>query len=522
MNMFDRAIATLSPKTAVKREVARKQLEVLNSGYSNYGASFEKKSMVGWNYGGGSSREDVEDNLPQLRERCRDLYMGVPLATGALKTYRTSVIGAGLTLKPKVDYEALRISEQQAEELEKQINREWNLWSDSVDCDAARLSNFYELQQLAFLNWTMSGDVLILLPTWKRAGSIYDLRVNMIEADRCYTPPGKDRPDDRIVDGVERNDRGEIEAYYIAKRHPKGRFGMYNQEFTRVSAYGARTGRRNVLHLMNRERIGQVRGVPLLAPVIECLKNMGRYSEAELTAAVVASYQTIFIETENDTNEEPFGEILPEDQQVDREDRGTVEMGSGAIVDLAPGEKAKLVSPARPNTAFDGFISSLCKQIGSALELPQELLLKTFTSSYSASRGALLEAWKTFDMYRDWMVSGFCQPIYEEWMTEAVAKGRINAPGFFQDTAIRKAYTKAEWYGASRGQIDPLKEVQAAQVRVQCGFSTGTKEAMELTGTDFRDNVAQMKQEARMTSEVTGTQQAKENADRGEEEDDES
>jgi capsid protein len=161
MNMFDRAIATLSPKTAVKREVARKQLEVLNSGYSNYGASFEKKSMVGWNYGGGSSREDVEDNLPQLRERCRDLYMGVPLATGALKTYRTSVIGAGLTLKPKVDYEALRISEQQAEELEKQINREWNLWSDSVDCDAARLSNFYELQQLAFLNWTMSGDVLM-------------------------------------------------------------------------------------------------------------------------------------------------------------------------------------------------------------------------------------------------------------------------------------------------------------------------------------------------------------------------
>jgi capsid protein len=107
-------------------------------------------------------------------------------------------------------------------------------------------------------------------------------------------------------------------------------------------------------------------------------------------------------------------------------------------------------------------------------------------------------------------------------MTEAVAKGRINAPGFFQDTAIRKAYTKAEWYGASRGQIDPLTEVQAAQVRVQCGFSTGTKEAMELTGTDFRDNVAQMKQEARMTSEVTGTQQAKENADRGEEEDDES
>ena len=502
MNIFDRVVTAVSPEAGLKRLGARKRIELLeNSGYSNYGASHSKKSMKGWLYGGGSSKEDIEDNLPTLRQRSRDAYMGIPMATGALKTYRTSVIGAGLSLKPKIDAEALNITEEQAEQLEKQILREWNLWADSTDCDAARLSNFYEQQQLAFLNWMMSGDVIALLPAWKRPGSVYDLRINLIEADRIFTPTEKTW-DDKVVDGVEKNDRGEVVAYYIAKTHPLAQNG-YQQEWDRVLAYGNRTGRRNVLHLMNRERIGQVRGVPLIAPVIEALKQLGRYTEAELVAAVISGYLTVFIEKESNTPESPLGEMIPEEQQIDREDPATIEMAPGAIVDLNEGEKANAVSPGRPNSNFDGFVSAISKQIGAALELPQELLMKMFNSNYSGSRGALLEAWKTFDMFRDWMVSGFCQPVYEEWMAEAVAKGRIRAPGFFSDPAIRKCYTNAEWYGPSRGQIDPKKEVEAAQLRVENGFSTATKEAMELTGTDYSDNMKQRKKEFRMMQEYS-------------------
>ena len=33
------------------------------------------------------------------------------------------------------------------------IEREFALWADSPACDLERLDNFYELQQLAFLNW---------------------------------------------------------------------------------------------------------------------------------------------------------------------------------------------------------------------------------------------------------------------------------------------------------------------------------------------------------------------------------
>lgn len=509
MNIFDRAVSAVSPERGLKRMAARKKMEVLNSGYSNYGANHTKKSIMGWNYAGGSSREDIEDNLPTLRQRSRDLYMGVPLATSAIKTYRTNVIGSGLSLKPKIDCEALGISEEQGEKLTKQIYREWNLWADSTDCDAARLSNFYELQQLAFINWLLSGDALALLQSWKRKRSVYDLRINLVEADRCSTPPDKERPDGRIIDGVEMNSRGEVVAYHICNRHPLGRQGV-ERKWVRVSAYGAQTGRRNVLHLMNRERIGQCRGVPLLAPVIESLKQLGRYTEAELIAAVINGYLTVFIEKSNENGGNPVGEVVREDEQIDQRDDTTIEMGPGVMIDLSEGEKANAVTPGRPNSNFEGFFNAISREIGAALEQPQELIMRHFSSNYSASRGALLEAWKAFDMFRDWMVSGFCEPIYQEWFAEAVAKGRIQAPGFWNDPAIRRAYAGSEWYGPSRGQLDPKKEVEAAEMRVKNGFSTATKEAMELTGTDFQDNMAQIKRENRMKQEagLTGQEQS--------------
>lgn len=502
MNPLERVIEAISPGRALRRELARRKLELVqNSGYSNYGANRYKSTAKGWMDGGGSSREDIEDNLPTLRQRCRDLYMGVPLATGAIKTYRTSVVGEGLSLKPKINGKSLGMSDREAEEIEQQILREWSLWADSTDCDGARQSNFYELQQLAFLNWLMSGDVLVMLPTWKRRGSIYDMRIHLVEADRCMTPPGmRNDLDDKIVDGVERDRNGEVIAYHIAKKHPLGR-SLGKQDYVRVEAYGKRTGRRNVVHLMSRERIGQVRGVPILAPVIEALKQIGRYTEAELVAAVVSGLMTTFIETE-DPGGNLLGEMVPEEEQIDPGNKGTIEMKPGGIVELAPGEKANAVMPGRPNTSFEGFVAAISKQIGAALELPQELMMKQFTASYSASRGALLEAWKTFNMYRDWMGSGFCQPIYEEWLCEAVARGRVKAPGFFADPAIRRCYMAAEWYGPSQGQLDPKKEVEAAGLRVQYGFSTGAKEAMELTSTNFAENCVQIRREREMQREA--------------------
>ena len=174
----------------------------------------------------------------------------------------------------------------------------------------------------------------------------------------------------------------------------------------------------------------------------------------------------------------------------------------GMIADLPKRTKAKSVTPGRPNTAFDAFVMSLVRQIGSALGIPAEVLFLNFESSYSASRGALLEAWKLFRYWRSWWVTNFCQPIYEEWLSEAVLKGRVIAPGFFDDPAIRYAYSWADWTGPSQGQLDPVKEVKAAVLRVENGFSTRQQETAELTGGDWELNHRQRIKEEAMRKEA--------------------
>lgn len=501
MNVIDRAIEMISPKSALKRMEARQRINILNSGYSNYGASTTKKSMIGWSYGGGSAREDIQDNLSVLRQRSRDLYMGVPLATGAIKTMRTNVVGRGIRLKSVIDREFLKLSEEEARAIESKIEREFSLWADSTSCDIERLDNFYELQQLAFMNWLISGDVIVTLPTTKRINMPYDLRINLIEADRLSNPNNLGNLDNKIVGGVEMNDTGEVVAYHISKHHPLSR-NNNKITWTRIEAYGNKTGRKNVLHIMNRERIGQRRGIPFLAPVIESLKQLGRYTDAELVAAVVSGMFTVFIEKESASNDNGFGEIVPQEEQVDANDESTLELAPGAIVDLNEGEKAHDMNPGRPNANFDGFVTAICRQIGASLEIPYELLLKHFTASYSASRGALEEAWKMFKMYREWLATDFCQPIFEEWLCEAVAKRRVSAPGFFGNPLVKKAYCGTEWNGPARGLLNPVQEVNAAEKRVANGFSTRSTETMEIMGGDYYKNIQQLRQEEKLLKEV--------------------
>ena len=110
----------------------------------------------------------------------------------------------------------------------------------------------------------------------------------------------------------------------------------------------------------------------------------------------------------------PFDEVgdgQDADDQVSY-DPNEYEMGSGTMLILNPGESVEMIETKRPFNGFEAFFKAMCKQIGAALEIPAELLIKEFTASYSASRAALLEAWKAFKMYRNWFASSFCKPVY--------------------------------------------------------------------------------------------------------------
>ena len=513
MNFLDRCIAAVSPERGVRRAAARTALDFYNSGYGNYGANTEKKSMRGWMYWGGSPKEDIEDNISILRQRSRDAYMGVPIAAAALKTLRTNVIAGGLMPAPQIDGDFLHLSQDEVEALQAQILREFALWADGPGCDADRIENFYELQQLAFLSYLMNGDSFALLPVKEATETQpYSLRVRLIEADRICSPDLYDRLQpcdvrgyhvDSIVQGVETDAEGTVTAYWICSRHPLSSLAAQSGEltWTRVEAYG-QSGRQNILHVMNRERAGQRRGVPILAPVLESLKQLGRYTEAEITAAVISSMFTVFIKSATVQNGNPIGQMIPQQDLIDTQDENSIEMASGAILSLNPGEEAQFADPKHPNSAYDTFFNAMAKEIAAAIEMPVEVLLKQFTQNFSSSRGALNEFWRVCGMKRDWFAADFCQPIYNAWFAEAVARGRISAPGFFADPAIRKAYTLAKWNGPSRTALNPSQEVEAAIKRVNAGFSTAQDEAAQLTGTNYYKNIRARVIEASRMREV--------------------
>lgn len=516
MNLLDRAINYISPAAGARRLAARKMMDIVNSGYDEGGASHTKKSMRGWTAIAGSPKDDIDVNLPTLRARSRDLFMNAPLGTSALRTSKTNVIGPGLKLKPRIDAKLLGLTDDQADEWEQQVEREFLLWAESKHCDALRMNDFYDLQGVAFLGCLMNGDAFSIFKRAKKTSWMpYSLRLHVIEADRVSTPwsnvtigggiEGKNPTNgNSIVSGVEIDNDGAVVAYWIANTYPisTGLDSSKSREWARVEAFGSKTGCPNILHLIETERAEQRRGVPYLAPVIEALKQITRYTEAELMASVIAGMFTIFVKSKGPSSENPFGSMIPDEQKVAPSDPNVYEMGAGAINILEPGEEIEVANPGRPNSQFDAFVSALSRYIGAALEIPQELLQKSFQSSYSAARAALLEAWKVFRTRRAWVAKEFCQPVYEEWLAEAVAIGRIKAPGFFNDPIIRRAWSRADWNGPTPGQIDPLKEILAAAKRVELGVSTRERETIEISGGDFDQNVKQQAREVKLMLEA--------------------
>lgn len=514
-NMMDKAIAYLWPDRAARRAVARKTLSVIDSGYGNYGANLTKRSMRGWRYYGGSPQEDIEDNLDVLRQRSRDAYMGIPIAAAMIKTMRTNVVCSGLVPTPQVDADFLGLDEKQADELQAQIVREFNLWADSTDCDADGVDNFWELQMLAYISELMNGDAFAVLPYDEQPWKPYGLQVRLIEADRICSPDKYDRlaPCEvnghsvyRIVQGVETDKMGRVVAYWICDRHPLAKLDHNELKWQRIEVRGELTGNRNILHIMKRERAGQLRGVPMLAPVLESLKQLGRYTEAELDAAMVASMVTVMIQKDSPSTTAPFGQVPLEaakDSSTPPDELG-IELAPAAIFDLAPGEKANMLDPKHPTTTYDGFVTAEAKQIGAAAEIPVEVLFKSFSSNYSASRGALNEFWRVCDMERSGFANSFCQPVYERWFAEAVARGRINAPGFFNDPAVARAYLGCRWNGPARTNLDAKSEIEAATLRIQSGISTAEQETAQMTGGSYAANIRQRKREIKQMEEATG------------------
>ena len=525
MNMRERLTTLFNPEQGAKmhreriteewKRFAGEMLDTVKtasaSGYKYHGASKTKNSLIGWITGGGSAEDDIDRQGSVLRVRSRDLYTGGGLGRGAPSTMVTNVVGWGIRPKPKIDYKVLGISEDAAAEWEEAALREFNMWAKTKMCDATRQHNFWDLQELAFRSELVSGDVLALFGMKENPRNPYQTTIRLIEADRLSTPESQGGESEakntdgggRIIDGVEIDSDGAIIRYHIATYHPLQEETPDEITWQAVDAYGKDTGMPNVLHLMTAERPEQHRGVPFIAGMIEQIKQLDRYLDAELAASIVAAMLTVFI-TSDGTDDDGYDSINDSIAEEDKvtDDSLHIELGNGNVYELPPGKKAEKIGESRAPTAFDSYTRQIITILGSGCEIPYEVLMHVYNSNYTAANAARLDFWRVVTKYRERFTQGFNQPIYEAVIAEAIALGRLDAPGFFDDPIIRDAWCGCQWVGTSRGHVQPVQEANAAVTRMNAGITTGEQEAMEYGGTDYLENVAQRGREIKAWQEA--------------------
>lgn len=458
------------------------------TGRSGYEGARRNRKTSGWLYGKGSPATDILLGLPELRGKSRDLQRNHPLAAGAVSTKTNGVVGSGLKLRSVLDARVLGIEAEEASELQYQIEREWEIFER--ECDFTGTHHLKDNERTIYNSAKVSGDIGIARRWRKRSGDTYGTRIVMLEADRISNP--REAPDSATLqDGVVLSADGEELGYWVADKHPGDITGGAPKW-----AYVSRRGPSGMLQMILARQIyrpGQVRGVPMFAPIIDVLKQLGLYTDAEVKAAINDAYLFAFEKPATEVDED--GQPIITRPSGEADDEGELTLDDLAITTLSPGSDVTVKKPERPNTAFDGFVSAFSKYIGVALELPYEVLLMHFSSSFSASRAALELAWKGFLTDQDWLIREVLDPVREWQFTEMVASGRFDAPGFFDDPIRRAAWLGRVWVGPTRIQINPQVEANADKSDVEMGFKSREQVMTERTGGDFDTKSVQILRE---------------------------
>lgn len=477
------------------------------AGMSAYqGASHSDLAFSGWHPTLSSADAALLPELDTLTSRSLDMARNNGLVAGGLQTKRDNIVGAVLRLSSTPDYRLLGWTPDEAREWGNLTEAHFRSWADTVECDAALTLNLLGLTLQALTSSMTTGDA-VALPLWRpRPGLRWNTRISLIDSARLSTPPGL-ALGARIRNGIEFDNDGAPLAYHFRRAHPgdapylTGSEAMDLTRWERVPAF-TQWGRRRVVHLHDKERTGQSRGKPILAAVMREFHMAGKYSQNELQASLSNSLVAAFLESNMDQSsaEELFGANPREAWELSVEQaHGIGKLEGPAVIPLPAGAKLSSFIPGRPNAAFEAFMLAVLRNIAAGLNMPYELLLKDFSkTNYSSARAALLEAWRYFLGRRRWLTDYWLRAIYELWLEEAVNTGRIDAPDFY---ANRYAYTRCRFVFGGKGWVDPVKEVQAAKLRLEIGVSTLEQECAE-QGLDWEEVLHQQRLEARFRAEL--------------------
>lgn len=490
------------------------------------GAERTQRETVTWTPHMGSPDQIINRVKHVADARGRDMVNNDGYAHGAVGIHKDSIVGGHYRLNAKPVLRVLQglsksFDEVWFNEFREMVEARFDLIGESDACylDASGMNTFTDMVRLAVGGIVIGGEVFATAE-WLSRDRTRPLAtaIQMIAAARVSNPDGL--ADTALLRrGIVRNMRGKPEGYWIRMRHPSENYDLQSNTWRYVAARKP-WGRRQVIHIYEQQEPDQSRGIGDIVSVLKNMRMTKQFDELTLQNAVVnASYASAI---ESDLPPDAVYGMMGGASGPENFENGLMAyMGllaayfgaaNNVAIDgvktpvLPPGTKLTTKTLGTPGGVGSDFGEQLLRHTAAGLGLSGEEFMNNFTkTSYSGLRGAFSRTEIRMKAKKKTGADRFANAVYALMLEEEIGNNNVPLPRgvsneFFYEPLMKEAICKATWIGSGSGQIDELKETQAAILRIKSGLSTYERESAKL-GEDYRDVFAQRAREEGVIAE---------------------